>query len=161
MNWRDYFGTTNLVAAALMAKMQVAPEDRLRIKIECLRLFVTLKLDRKKTRIITEFMDNYLKLTAEDAMKLRREIETTMPVKEQIQYKEYVDPFVILGRYEAGLEIATRLLTKKFGQLDESIRKRLEALASYQLSDLLVDLMDFQNAEEITQWLDANPAIPE
>jgi hypothetical protein len=45
MNWRDYLDQPNPVAAALMAKMKIAPEDRPKVKAECLRLMVTLKLD--------------------------------------------------------------------------------------------------------------------
>ncbi len=45
LNWRDYLAQANPVASALMAKMQIAPADRPKVKAECLRLLVTLKLD--------------------------------------------------------------------------------------------------------------------
>ena len=100
MNWRNYLGSNNPAAVALMAKMQVKPEDRITVRKECLRMFVTLKLDRKKVRVINEFMGTYLQLTAEDAKQLRREIETTVPQKEQQEYYVYVNEFELLAREE-------------------------------------------------------------
>ena len=79
LRWQDYIGSGNPVAVALMAKMNVKPADRITIRKECLRMFVTLKLDRKKVRVIKEFMGTYLRLTAEEARQLRREIETDRP----------------------------------------------------------------------------------
>src|SRR5207247_1055203 len=38
LNWRDFARKPNPVAAALMAKMKIAPEDRVKVKLECLRL---------------------------------------------------------------------------------------------------------------------------
>ena len=37
LNWRDFLRHQNPVASALMAKMNIAPEDRPRVKVECLR----------------------------------------------------------------------------------------------------------------------------
>lgn len=45
LNWRDFLDKPNPVASALMAKMNIAPEDRAKVKAECLRLMVTLKLN--------------------------------------------------------------------------------------------------------------------
>src|SRR5262249_421688 len=56
----------NPVAAALMAKMNIAPADRVRVKLECLRLLVKLKLDRARMKLISGFGDSYLKLDVEE-----------------------------------------------------------------------------------------------
>jgi hypothetical protein len=48
LNWRDYIDRPNPVAAALMAKMNIAKPDRPKVKAECLRLLVTLRLDPAK-----------------------------------------------------------------------------------------------------------------
>ncbi|MGA7934353.1 MAG: hypothetical protein WCA35_12460 [Kovacikia sp.] len=42
LNWRNCLNQLNPVAAALMAKMQIAPEDRPKVKAECLRVLATL-----------------------------------------------------------------------------------------------------------------------
>jgi hypothetical protein len=45
LNWRDFVRRPNPVASALMAKMGIAAVDRPKVKLECLRLLATLRLD--------------------------------------------------------------------------------------------------------------------
>jgi hypothetical protein len=45
LNWRDFLSQQNPVAAALMAKMRIDEADCPQVKIECLRLLATLRLD--------------------------------------------------------------------------------------------------------------------
>ena len=63
-NWRDFVRQTNPVASALMARMKIAPKDRPFVKLECLRLLVSLKLDRARMHLISAFVDTYLTLNA-------------------------------------------------------------------------------------------------
>jgi hypothetical protein len=64
LNWRDFLGHPNPVAAALMANMNNAPEDRPRVKLECLRIIAPLKLDPARVRLLSGFVDSYLRLNA-------------------------------------------------------------------------------------------------
>ncbi|MBC6476771.1 MAG: hypothetical protein GDA56_02155 [Hormoscilla sp. GM7CHS1pb] len=59
LNWRDFMRQKNPVATALMTKMRIDKDDRWRVKLECLRLLATLKLDPAKTRLISGFIDSY------------------------------------------------------------------------------------------------------
>jgi hypothetical protein len=68
LHWRDFLQQPNPVAAALMAKMQIDPVDRPRVKAECLRLLVTLKLDLARMQLISGFVDTYLTLTVDEAL---------------------------------------------------------------------------------------------
>jgi hypothetical protein len=63
LDWRAYLNQSNPVAAALMAKMDIAPEDRPKVKAECLRLLVTLQLDPAKSLLISSFIDTYLRMS--------------------------------------------------------------------------------------------------
>ena len=45
LNWRDFLKQKNPVAAALMSKMRIEPQDRPKVKAECLRLLVSLKIN--------------------------------------------------------------------------------------------------------------------
>ncbi len=62
-----------------MAKMHIAPEDRPRVKLECLRMLATLKLDKARSALIGTFMDSYLKLTAAEMVVYNRELAATAP----------------------------------------------------------------------------------
>ena len=66
LNWRDYLRHEIPVASALMAKMAMKPEERPRVKLECLRLLATLRLDDARMHLISGFIDTYLKLNAEE-----------------------------------------------------------------------------------------------
>ncbi|MGL5793037.1 MAG: Rpn family recombination-promoting nuclease/putative transposase [Waterburya sp.] len=65
LDWRDFLkqknpvlkDTASHIAAALMAKMKIDKSDRPQVKAECLRLLVTLKLDRAKMQLISGFVD--------------------------------------------------------------------------------------------------------
>lgn len=82
LNWRDFLKQQNPVAAALMAKMQIAPEDRPRVKVECLRLLATLRLDPARTQLISGFVDTYLRLNATEERVFQSELDT-MGLKEE------------------------------------------------------------------------------
>jgi flagellar biosynthesis/type III secretory pathway protein FliH len=66
LDWRAFIKKPNPVAAALMAKMHIAPKDRPRVKWDCLRLLTTLKLDEARSRLISGFIDSYLRLNAQE-----------------------------------------------------------------------------------------------
>ena len=46
LDWRAYLRQPNPMAAALMAKMRIEPQDRPKVKVECLRLLATLTAQR-------------------------------------------------------------------------------------------------------------------
>jgi hypothetical protein len=73
LSWRDFMQQPNPVAAALMAKMAIATKDRAHVKLECLRLLATLKLNRAQQYMISGFVDTYLDLTAKELEIYRRD----------------------------------------------------------------------------------------
>ena len=60
MNWRDYLRRANPVASALMARMGMALEERPWVKLECLRLLATIRLNPARMRLISGFVATYL-----------------------------------------------------------------------------------------------------
>ena len=68
MDWRQFLRLRNPAATALMAKMNIRPEDRVKVKAQVLRLLVTLQLNRRKMDLIAGFVDRYLALTAAHKM---------------------------------------------------------------------------------------------
>jgi hypothetical protein len=73
-DWRDYVNRPNPVAA-LMAKMAIDPDDRPKVKAECLRLMVTLQLDPAKSRLISKFVDTYLRLNVQEERQFQAELD--------------------------------------------------------------------------------------
>lgn len=68
-----------------MAKMKIAKKDRAKVKAQCLRLLVTLQLNPAKTRLISKFVDTYLRLNMKEEKAFQAEIDKLgMVQKEQI-----------------------------------------------------------------------------
>lgn len=57
LSWRSFVTQPNPVAAALMAKMKIAHSDWPKVKLECLRLLATPKLDPARSHLIGGFID--------------------------------------------------------------------------------------------------------
>ncbi|MCW3100627.1 MAG: hypothetical protein JWL77_6245 [Chthonomonadaceae bacterium] len=79
LSWRSFVKQPNPVAAALMTKMRIAPKDRPKVKLECLRLLATLKLDPARSRFIGGFVDTYLNLTAAELTRYEWEFAKLAP----------------------------------------------------------------------------------
>ncbi len=79
LNWRDYLRQQNPVATVLMSKMNIAYEDRVKVKVEMLRLFSTMKLNREKMTLIARFMETYLALTSEENRIVRTNVKNSNP----------------------------------------------------------------------------------
>jgi len=45
-----------------MAKMQVEPEDRVKVKLECLKMIIGLELGPARTQLLSGFVGIYLHL---------------------------------------------------------------------------------------------------
>jgi hypothetical protein len=85
LTWRDFLRHENPIAAALMAKMDIAPAERPQVKLECLRLLATLKLDPARMQLISGFVDTYLRLTPAEEAKFETELaELSPPEKEGV-----------------------------------------------------------------------------
>lgn len=156
LNWRDYLGQANPVASALMAKMQIAPIDRPKVKAQCLRLLVTLRLDPARMQLITGFVDTYLDLTELEEQAFQVELGRIEP-EEQEQVMQIVTSWmrkgIEQGKREGEVSIVMRLLKRKVGELDPEVEERVKRLGVSQLEDLSEALLDFSNLEDLTTWL--------
>ncbi len=179
LHWRDFVKRENPVAGALMAKMQIAPEDRVKVKFEFLRLLVTLKLNPAKMQLISGFVDTYLKLNREEAAQLQQEVRKTMPEKQEV-VMEIMNSWMLEGMekgwnegvqkglqegVQKGLQegvqkgeanLVLRLLGRRLGPLSAAQQKRIQRLAVEQLEELGDALLDFSSKKELNDWLAAH-----
>lgn len=76
LSWRDFLTQHNPVAAALMAKMNIAVSERPQVKAECLRLLTTLRLDPARMQLISGLIDTYLRLDDTEKQVFQAAIST-------------------------------------------------------------------------------------
>jgi hypothetical protein len=146
LSWRRFTKARNPVASALMSKMKIAPRDRPRVKLECLRLMVTLKLDRARMKLIASFIDAYLTLSKAEEERFARSLERSdLQPKQREEIVEYVTSWEQRGLekglqqgLEQGLERGTEalrqvlleILASRFGDLHGETVARIQAIRS-------------------------------
>jgi predicted transposase/invertase (TIGR01784 family) len=120
LHWRDYLHQHNPVAAALMAEMRIAPSDRPKVKAECLRLLTTLQLDQARTRLLSGFVDTYLRLNQQEEDVFQAEVgkleeserESVMQIVTSWM-EQGLEQGLEQGRQEAQTAIALNLLKQR------------------------------------------------
>ena len=160
LNWRDFLRQQNPVATALMAKMNIAPAERRQVKFECLRLLATLKLDPARMRLISGFIDTYLRLSPQEQKLLQDEIATIEPrEKEEVMeiVTSWMEEGIEQGKEQATLSLVIRQLPRRVGTLTPELEARVQQLSLTQLEDLSVALLDFSSVEDLTVWLEQIP----
>ena len=170
LNWRRYAKNANPVAAALMAKMNIAPGDRAQVKLECLRMLTTLSLGPPKERIISGFVDTYLRLNPDETKQYEtKRSNLSEPEREAIMEMEtsWSREGRRIGRKEGrqeGLQegrqrmlvLVSTLLTSRFGALDRSLLDRLQSLKIEQLTELGTKLLELSSIADLDRWLTIN-----
>ncbi|MEH1826505.1 MAG: DUF4351 domain-containing protein [Nostoc sp.] len=152
LNWREYLQQQNPVASALMAKMNIAPKDRPRVKSECLRLLATLQLDPARIQLISGFIDTYLRLNAQEEEIFQTEIAQFEPTQQEV-VMQIVTSWMESGIQQGELKIIQRLLTKRIGVITAELQERLRGLSLTQLEDLAEALLDFSTEADLVGWL--------
>jgi len=161
MDWRDYLHSDNPVASALMAKMAIAPADRVRVKAECLRLLITLKLDSARSRFISGFIDTYLRLERDEAQRFERWFKTEISLNGQEKIMELTTSWKEEGLQlglQQGLQqgikqgeslVLKRLLTRRFKSIPPDVLLRIEQAVPEQLETWIENTLDATTLEEV------------
>jgi hypothetical protein len=162
LNWRDFARRENPVASALMAKMNIAQGDRARVKLECIRLLVTLRLNKAKTQVILGFVDTYLGLDEAEEQAFKMELDKFAPLeKERIMEGRMTwrerdkQEGLQQGRQEGMAAVISRQIERRVGQVDDAARERIGRLTSDQLESLGEALLDFTGPKDLAKWLDS------
>ena len=162
LSWREFLNRPNPVASALMAKMRFEPQERVKVKAECLRLLVTLKLNPAKMQLISGFIDTYLTLNPLEEAEFQSELDLLRP-QEQEQVMQIVTSWMRQG-IEQGAQrerdLVIRQLRRKFGAIDAPLATQVREIDLDRLEALGEALLDFSTVEDLKQWL-AHQTAPE
>ena len=155
LDWREFLTQPNPVAAALMAKMEIDPADRPRVKVECLRMIASLKLDKARTFLISGFIDNYLRLNPIEEQQFRVEVDKIKLPTERENVMEITTSWMEQGQESATRGLVIKLLTRKFGNLSPELLARVNSLSIDRVEVLVEDLLDFTSVGDLERWLAA------
>ncbi len=159
--WRDCLRRDNPVAGALMAKMGIAELERVTVKKECLRMIARLKLDAARSRLLTGFVDTYLRLSGSEQERFSQELKG-LPKSEREEVMELTTSWkeegiqigLQQGRQEGECAIILRQLARRLGKISAASQKRIEHLSLPQLESLSEALLDFTRPADLTRWLE-------
>ncbi|REJ38440.1 MAG: DUF4351 domain-containing protein, partial [Microcystis flos-aquae DF17] len=159
LNWRDFLNQPNPVASALMAKMNIAEKERAKVKAECLRLLITLRLDPARMQLISGFIDIYLNLNPVEERQFQEEISTfSQPVQEGVMQitTSWMRQGIELG-IEQGIErektLILRQLKRKLGEINPSLETKIMELSIDDVEALAEALFDFSTVKDLISWL--------
>jgi hypothetical protein len=141
-----------------MAKMRFEAKDRPYVKLECLRLLATLRLTPAKTRLISGFVDSYLRLNQQEQAVVHEAICQVEP-EARGSLMEIVTSWKEEG-LQQGLQqeaavLVSRILNRKLGGLPKSTETRLRSMSKEQLEELGVALLEFNTLKDLNSWLKA------
>ncbi|MFM5946938.1 MAG: Rpn family recombination-promoting nuclease/putative transposase, partial [Dolichospermum sp.] len=164
LNWRDFLNRQNPVASALMSKMNIAPADRAKVKAECLRLLVTLKLNPAKMQLISGFIDTYLRLNKIEEQRFKAEIGSLIPAeKEEVMQivtswmEQGIEKGIQQGRQEAIVkekDLIVRQIKRKVGNINIELENRVKSLNIEVIEVLAEAIFDLDTVEDLQNWLD-------
>ena len=144
LEWKAFLEKPNPVASALMARMNFTRAERPRVKLQCLRLLATLRLDPDKSALISKFVDSYLKLEAEE-VRIFEQILETIPEMEKNEIMEITTSWQRQGRIEGRVEgrmegrvegLRSGLASGLRALFGERARALIERMQSYDLEAL-------------------------
>jgi flagellar biosynthesis/type III secretory pathway protein FliH len=126
--------------------------------------------------MISRFVDTYLKLTDDEKQQYVRarsklcepereaimEIETSWSREgRRLGRKEGMEKGIQKGlqkgrqegRQEEALLLVSKLLSRRFGTVDNTMLERLKSLATEELEAFSTELLDSRNVADLEQWL--------
>lgn len=151
----------NPVASALMAKMNIALEERPRVKLECLRLLATLRLDPARMKLISGFIDTYLRLNIKEERLFQADINTIEPSEQEVVMEivtswmeRGIEQGIKQGKQQGEVALIMRLLNHCFKGVTPEVEARIRSLSIEQLENLGEALLDFTDASNLSAWLE-------
>ena len=156
LNWRDFINQQNPVAAALMSKMRIEPAERPRVKVECLRLLATLKLNPARTRLISGFVDTYLRLNVQEEQVFQKAVGTLEGTEREGIMQivtSWMEQGIAEGKTEEARSLVLRQLARRVGTLPADAEAQVQALVLPELEALGEALLDFAALGDLERWL--------
>jgi hypothetical protein len=137
LSWRRFMKRPNGVVCALMAKMNIAAKDRPRVKLECLRLLTTLRLNPGRLQLISGFIDAYLRLNEQEELRFASQVAKLSDRSESKKVMEIVTSWMEKGMQQGmqqgmlrkAREDVIEILEARFATVPYAVRERIQAIA--------------------------------
>ena len=116
-------------------------------------------------RLISGFVESYLKLSREEYAEFQREMQAaqlTEPEEAVLELtNSWIEEGLIQGREEGQEAVVLRLLTRRCGPLAEETEARVRDLPPERLLDLADALLDFSGMDDLLAFLNGSAPTPQ
>ncbi|OAT79298.1 Rpn family recombination-promoting nuclease/putative transposase [Desulfotomaculum copahuensis] len=156
LNWREYIQSDNPVAAALLSKMGFKPEEKVKVKLEFMRMLARMTLDPARMELLAGFFETYLKLNRSEEVQYnrelgkldRKEVEMIMQITTSWHEKGRAEGRAE-GKVEAKQEVICKYLVRKFGGKTTDLQQKVQRMTSLEVLDhVLEELFAADTLEE-------------
>ncbi|BCV22976.1 Rpn family recombination-promoting nuclease/putative transposase [Moorella sp. Hama-1] len=162
--WRDYINSDNPVGAALLSKMGFKPEERVRVKVEFMRMLTRLRLDPARMELLGGFFESYLKLNQKEEEEFYRELDR-IDTKEADKIMQITTSWHekgrkegrkegrmegrMEGRVEKTREVISKFLSRRFGEETGDLQQKVQEESRLEVLDrVLEELFAVNTLEE-------------
>ncbi|HHW44627.1 transposase [Desulfofundulus thermobenzoicus] len=159
LNWREYIQGDNPVAAALLSKMGFQPEEKVKVKVEFMRMLARMKLDPARMELLAGFFETYLKLNREEEEQYNRElgrldskeVDVIMQITTSWHEKGRAEGRAegrVEGKVEAKREVICKYLVRKFGDKSSDMQQKVQQITNLEVLDYILEELFAANTLE-------------
>ncbi len=145
----EYLEGENLLGVALSALMNVPEGERARLKAEALQRLAKAQVDARRRFLLSECVEAYLELEDPHLAEFQHLLLTPKYREVIMLAKTNHELGREVGRAEEQLHMLKRMLPKRFGPIDDSVWKRVEAMSYKQREQLAEDLIVATSLEQL------------
>ena len=146
----DYQESENPLGPALSALMKPSRLGRVVQGYRILRAMARAQLDEARRALLTNIIETYLPLKAEERAELRQMIAAPEGKEIQDMISVYEQRGIEIGIEQGKRESLLKLMRHKFGELPDEVTRRIEAITdSNELDRLMGRVLDSSTLEEL------------
>ena len=128
------------------------------MKLEALRLLASLRLEPRRVRFLSGFIDTYLRLNPRETLLFNAQADTLLTRKEKTKVMELTTSWkeegLRQGRQEGRRQVVLRLLHRRCGSLPRAIESKVRLLPAASLENLAEAVLDFSALADLERWLE-------
>ncbi|MCX6089878.1 MAG: transposase, partial [Candidatus Atribacteria bacterium] len=156
LSWLEYLHRDNPVAAALLSKMGFTEKEKVRVKLEFLRLLVRLKLDPARQELITGFFETYLVLSPKEEEQFNQALGQ-INQQEAESIMEITTSWHKKGKIEGKIDYICKFMVRRFNADPDETMPQLKQISSLEVLDnLMEELFAVNTIEEARAIMERN-----
>ncbi|MEQ6885983.1 DUF4351 domain-containing protein [Salicola sp. Rm-C-2C1-2] len=148
----DYFDSTNPVARINLPNMQWPQEQKIEMYAHAIRGLLELDSDPNRRAKYIDFIDSYTELTDNERIEYDQRFPQESNVMTGIVGRardEGIQKGLSQGQTEGERALLTRLLKRRFGELDPETQQRLDEASTDELERWGENVLEAQTLEEV------------